>query len=60
MIEPALKTKKPNNHPIIRITATIYNKDPIVLKFYTMSLQSLYQNRFTVPYNENKAAQDSF
>jgi hypothetical protein len=38
MIEPALKTKKPNNHPMIRITATIYKSELMVLKFYTMMI----------------------
>ena len=33
MMEPALKTKKPNNHPIIRITATIYKREFMVQIF---------------------------
>jgi hypothetical protein len=32
-MDPALKTKNPNNHPIIRITARIYNKEFMVQKF---------------------------
>jgi hypothetical protein len=31
IIEPALKTKKPKSHPIIRITAAMYKRELIVL-----------------------------
>ena len=31
--EPALKTKNPSNHPIIRITAMIYSREFMVQMF---------------------------
>jgi len=36
IIEPALKTKRPNNHPMMRMTATMYKREFMVQKFYTM------------------------
>jgi len=58
--DPALYTKKPNAHAIIKITAMTYNKLPIVYKIWFANVKSHYRAMAGNGINRLKSPMDQF